>query len=455
MAAKICAETKTRKNWKNKTKTMNIKTFQGDSFQEGLDKVYAEFGTRAKILHSREVVQSRWFGLRKIRYVEITAAKQDHTENENKQKNETNVETNKINFAEPNIEINSTTDTNTEAGTEYKPELFRLGNKNFDRNLTRNNSTTQNSSIYESDLDNQNLQNKFSREHTNELFFEANNWTNNRTNDQLKNPPQDQLSDSVQDRVRFGSGVQRVGEMKIGFVPIGGWRRMELSELNPTLLQRNLLMLMEEFVQFGGPIDFSLGRRVVVALVGATGVGKTSTIAKLAAYYKLREGRRVGLLTSDVFRIAAVDQLQRYADMLEIEFETVSGADRVQAALRRLVGCELVLIDTPGVNPLNGVKLCGINSILGAAKANEVHLLLSVTSSLPVLLETLNRFAILCPTGVTLTKLDEAVGISEVYKMLKSNQLPLKFFTLGQNISEDIEVAGAARLVSLYQQLTT
>ncbi|MDR0391061.1 MAG: hypothetical protein LBH59_04070 [Planctomycetaceae bacterium] len=379
---------------------MNIKTFQGDSFQDGLDKVYAEFGERAKILHSREVVVSRWFGLRKIRYVEITAAKPDDLETEQKQK------------------------------TESKAKSIYLNNQNFDLNPTQNKSTQQ-KTIREPDLENYNLQNKFSNKNFNATFIE----TNNQANRQVGNRRRGEM---------FGSGV----------VPLGGWRRFELSDMNPTLLQRNLLMMFDEMVSFGGPIDFSSGHRVVVALVGATGVGKTSTIAKIAAYYKLRESRRVGLLTTDVFRIAAADQLQRYADMLEIQFETVSGTDRVQAALGRLVDCELILIDTPGANPLNEVKLRGINSILDEANVDEVHLLLSATSNLPVLLETINCFALLRPTGVTLTKLDEAVGISDVYKMLKSNKLPLKFFTLGQNITEDIEVAGSARLVSIYQQPT-
>ncbi|MDR2643829.1 MAG: hypothetical protein LBC74_13685 [Planctomycetaceae bacterium] len=388
---------------------MNIKIFHGNSFQEGLDKVYAEFGERAKILHSREVVESRWFGLRQTRYVEITAA-------------------------EPELKIEPEIETKTKTEIESESKSVRTDNQNFDRKSLRT-QLTQNKSSYESDTDKYNLRNKFNRENSNALFFETNNHLKIKSNDQL-----------LQKNEISG---------KVGVVPLGGWKRLELCDMNPTLLQRNLLMMFDEIVSFGGPIDFSFGRRVVVALVGATGVGKTSTIAKIAAFYKLRESRRVGLLTTDMFRIAAADQLQKYADMLEIQFETASSSDRVQAALKRLIGCDLVLVDTPGTNPLNEAKLRGINSVLNEANTDEIHLLLSATSSLPVLLETINRFSILHPTGLTLTKLDEAVGISDVYKMLKSNRLPLKFFTLGQNISEDIEVASSARLVSLYQQPNT
>ncbi|MDR1485523.1 MAG: hypothetical protein LBT09_11960 [Planctomycetaceae bacterium] len=394
---------------------MNIKTFQGNSFQEGLDKVYAEFGEQAKILHSREVIESRWFGLLKKKYVEITAAEPDKFEKEfeNKIKNK---------FAN---DTKNSVENETENESLSESQSTHKSNQIFDRQPIGNKLNT-NRSDYDFDLGNCNC--------SDGSFFE----TNNRGQKTTTFPPKDQR---LRSDVISGLG---------GGVFLGGWRRMELCDMNPTLLQRNLLMMFDEFVCFGGAIDFSSGSRVV-ALVGSTGVGKTSTIAKLAAHYKLRESCRVGLLTTDVFRIAAADQLRRYADMLDVPFETVSDADRVQAALKRLGVCDLVLIDTPGMNPLNVLKLRGTDSILRNAGVDEVHLLLSATSSLPVFSEAINRFSILSPTGLTLTKLDEAVGISELYKMLKLNNLPLKFFTFGQNISEDIEVAGAARLVSLYQ----
>jgi flagellar biosynthesis protein FlhF len=397
---------------------MNIKTFRGDSFQDSLDKVYVEFGERAKILHSREVTESRWFGLRKTRYFEITATEPEIAPNP-----VTVSATGSI--AETNNKPTRQTDDSFDAGVERWDKLLRL----HSGEVSELEGSVESSLGELRGVDNNLCSSRFK-------IRKAEHGSATTRSDCSRLKP----------NANTGSGISDAMEV----VPIGGWRRMELSEMNPTLLQRNLLMMLDEVVCFGGPINFNSGRRITVALVGATGVGKTSTIAKIAAYYKLRESRRVGLLTMDVFRIAAADQLQRYADMLEIQFETVSGADKVQAALRRLTGCDLILIDTPGTNPMNEAKIRGINSVLREANVGEVHLLLSATSSFEVMVDTINRFSLLNPTGLTLTKLDEAVGISDVYKMLKSNKLPLKFFTLGQNISEDIEVAGAARLVSIY-----
>ncbi|MDR2171580.1 MAG: hypothetical protein LBP59_15670 [Planctomycetaceae bacterium] len=428
----------------------SLKTFRGDSFQECLLDVYAEFGEGAKILHSREVTESRWFGLRKIRYVEITAAKPEIetvTESKLTQINNQNLDHNKNQIKPP---PNATQNLTSNATQNFTPNATQNLTPNATQNFTQN--ATQDNSDGGSKSVKREVRGVLDQAGFVSSFFEVGNRR--------------------KDLVNFGGEVGGIGgggidggnvgvEVSVGVNDgkllrsseelVDGWRRLCLDDMNPTLLQRNLFMMFEEIVCFGGAIELGGGCRVV-ALAGATGVGKTSTAVKLAAYYKLRLGYKVGLLTTDVFRIAAAEQLQRYADMLEIQFETASGADKVQTALRKLIDCDLVLVDTPGTNPLNEVKLRSINAVLRAANANEVHLLLPATSSLPVFLDTMNRFAILQPTGLTLTKLDEAVGISDVYKMLKSNRLPLKFFTLGQNIAEDIELAGAARLVSLYQQ---
>lgn len=230
-------------------------------------------------------------------------------------------------------------------------------------------------------------------------------------------------------------------------VPSGHWRRMTFEQLNPSVLQRGLIARFQQIARFAGPIDLS-GQRRIVAFLGTTGVGKTSMIAKIAAHYKIKEFKKVGLLTMDLFRIAATEQLRKYAEMLDIPLETASNPDRIAVALRRLEDCDLVLFDTPGTSPKNAAKLQMLASGLDAARPDEVLLLLSATSSLPVLNDTVRRFEPLGSTGLILTKLDETVGLVELYQFLKTNSLPLRFFSMGRNISEDIEVAGPARLAS-------
>ncbi|MDR2755924.1 MAG: hypothetical protein LBC20_09475 [Planctomycetaceae bacterium] len=232
-------------------------------------------------------------------------------------------------------------------------------------------------------------------------------------------------------------------------VPLGIWHQLTPEQLNPTVLQRSLIALFTESIRFGGPIDLLDGKRKTVAFLGLSGVGKTTTIAKIAAHYRLKEFKRVGLVTIDTFRVAATEQLGKYAEMLGLSMEIVSEPFRMKTALARLETCDLILLDTPGINPKNTIKLQTLGAMLDAAMVDEVHLLFSATTHFTALNEIFYRFEPLAPTDLTFTKLDEAVGLNDLYQFLKTNILPLRFFSLGQNISEDIEVAGPARLASL------
>ncbi|MDR1962926.1 MAG: hypothetical protein LBQ50_04020 [Planctomycetaceae bacterium] len=232
-------------------------------------------------------------------------------------------------------------------------------------------------------------------------------------------------------------------------VPLGVWQQFTPEQLNPTVLQRSLIALFLESVRFGGPLDLLDGKRKTIAFLGTSGVGKTAVIAKLAAHYRLKEFKRVGLVTVDTYRVAATEQLGKYAEMLGVPMESVSEPFRMKTALSRLSSCDLILLDTPGTNPKNTTKLQMLGAMLDAASPDEVHLLFPATTHATALTETLHRFEPLVPTDLILTKLDEAVGLTDLYQFLKTNPLPLRFFSLGQNISEDLEVAGPARLASL------
>ena len=113
-----------------------------------------------------------------------------------------------------------------------------------------------------------------------------------------------------------------------------------------------------------------------MALVGPTGVGKTTTIAKLAANFRLREKRRVGLITVDTYRIAAVEQLRTYADIIDLPMEIVSTPREMHQAVARMADLDLILMDTAGRSPRDEVKIQELKSMLAEAEPDEVHLVL-------------------------------------------------------------------------------
>jgi flagellar biosynthesis protein FlhF len=187
----------------------------------------------------------------------------------------------------------------------------------------------------------------------------------------------------------------------------------------------------------------------VVALVGPTGVGKTTTIAKLAANFRLRENRRVGLITVDTYRIAAVEQLRTYADIIDLPMEVVSTPREMREAVERMRSLDLVLMDTAGRSPRDEVKIRELRSLLAEAAPAEVHLVLSAASSARSLAAAAERFAPVGVTALLITKLDEATGLGNLLALARNCRLPFSYLTDGQNVPDDISIAEAKRLAQL------
>ena len=218
---------------------------------------------------------------------------------------------------------------------------------------------------------------------------------------------------------------------------------------DPVLLRARVARLIEEDITVTGPIAVEPGRRRVAALVGPTGVGKTTTIAKLAANYRLREKRQVGLITVDTYRIAAVEQLRTYAEIIDLPMQVVSTPREMRQAVRRLGDLDLILIDTAGRSPKDEVKLQELKAFLHEASADEVHLVLSVVAGRRTLEETAERFAEVGTTALVLTKLDESPTLGAVLPLLRRSRLPLSYLTDGQNVPDDIAVADPRQLARL------
>ncbi len=221
------------------------------------------------------------------------------------------------------------------------------------------------------------------------------------------------------------------------------------AQEDPVLLKAHVARLLEQQIRVSGPVALSAGRCRLAALVGPTGVGKTTTIAKLAANYRLREKRRVGLITVDTYRIAAVEQLRTYADIIDLPMEVVSTPREMRRAVREMRELDLVLIDTAGRSPRDEIKLQELRAFLQEAQADEVHLVLSSVASERALLQTAQRFAAVGTTALILTKLDEASALGHILPVLRQSGLRLSYLTNGQNVPDDIEAADNARLARM------
>jgi flagellar biosynthesis protein FlhF len=226
--------------------------------------------------------------------------------------------------------------------------------------------------------------------------------------------------------------------------------RLEPDETrNPEAVRDALREAVESCVQIAPPIAAVAGTRRVVALVGPTGVGKTTTVAKLAANFKLAHGLRPGLVTVDTYRIAAVEQLRTYAEIIDLPLAVANAPGEMQRAIDELGNVDLVLIDTAGRSPRDEVKIRELSDFLAAARPDEVHLVLSAVSGERSLRAAVERFAVAQADRLILTKLDEADGLGGVLAVLGHADRPVSYLTTGQAVPDDIEPANRARIARL------
>jgi len=177
----------------------------------------------------------------------------------------------------------------------------------------------------------------------------------------------------------------------------------------------------------------------VVQFVGPTGVGKTTTIAKLSANYSIKDGKKIGLITADTYRIAAVEQLRTYANILNIPLEVVFSPLDLQRAFMQLESEELIFMDTAGRNFKSDIHVSEVNSLLQTDEASEAILVLSLTSrtqDMNVVAEKFSKYGV---RKVVFTKLDEANVYGSIFNMIMMYGLQPLFVTSGQNVPDDIE----------------
>jgi flagellar biosynthesis protein FlhF len=195
------------------------------------------------------------------------------------------------------------------------------------------------------------------------------------------------------------------------------------------------------------------GQNTVLALVGPTGVGKTTTIAKIASLGILERRLRVGLINLDSYKVAAADQLATYAKIMNVPFRSVNNQEELNQAIFDFSSLDLVLIDTTGRSQKDQESLLQLRHMLASIEGLQSALLVSATTKDADLHEVVSRFKIFNPAGLVLSKLDETSVYGCLYNVQKKSALPLLYFTVGQRVPEDIEKASAERVAALVLNL--
>ncbi|WP_163536812.1 flagellar biosynthesis protein FlhF [Gracilibacillus sp. YIM 98692] len=186
----------------------------------------------------------------------------------------------------------------------------------------------------------------------------------------------------------------------------------------------------------------------VVALVGPTGVGKTTTIAKLAAHYRLKKHKHVAFITTDTYRIAAIDQLKTYAEILDVPLEVAYNADDYQKAKEKFQDYDIIFVDTAGRNFLEQKYVEEISQTIELQNA-EAYLVLSLATKKEDLESTFNQFKHIPLDKVIFTKKDETSTYGAILNICLQNKIGVAYFTNGQDVPDDIETVSVDRITEL------
>jgi flagellar biosynthetic protein FlhF len=196
-------------------------------------------------------------------------------------------------------------------------------------------------------------------------------------------------------------------------------------------------------------LDKRPARQQRISLVGPTGVGKTTTLAKIAAHYLSRHGGRIGLITIDTYRIAAVEQLKVYGEIMRLPLEVVIAPQELDLALEKFRDADLVLIDTAGRSPKNGLEIKELATFLRPELEIENHLLLPVAARERELEEIIRQFSVVPISNFIFTKIDECDQLGVLLNIHYKNDMPISFLTNGQRVPEDLLMPDPADIAAL------
>jgi flagellar biosynthesis protein FlhF len=251
--------------------------------------------------------------------------------------------------------------------------------------------------------------------------------------------------------------IERGVSRKVAAVLIGAvMKNSDLALMrDQRVFAERLHMEVRKIVHGTGGLAVHAGECRVVALCGATGVGKTTNLAKLAAHFAVRERSRVALITADTYRVAAAEQLKVYANIIGLPMKVVHNEQDMGDALKEFASYDLVLIDTAGGSQFNLEQINELKSCLRSARPHETMLVMSASTPLDDMRNIVANFKCCNPTSVLFTKIDETRQYGAMLSVLAESGLPMSYLSTGQNVPDDICLASPAVMANLILEGST
>lgn len=222
-----------------------------------------------------------------------------------------------------------------------------------------------------------------------------------------------------------------------------------LAPQNSVKAAKALEKYIRKAIRIANGITLYSDKPKIVALIGPTGVGKTTTLAKIAAKFVLEQGAKVALITADTYRISAVEQLKTYSDILGLPLEIVYNSQALQEAIDKHQDKQLILLDTAGRSQYNVYQMKELSELLNVDADIEKHLVMSATTKTSDGLELLENFSLCNPNRVIFTKVDETKTHGLILNIMHRRKAALSYLANGQSVPDDIEPASIEKLAEL------
>ncbi len=414
---------------------MKLETFRGKTMAEALQQVKIAFGQEAVILHTRTLRTREWLGLRRREQVEITAGRG---------LNVTRGARRPV-AAQPPAARAAASASAASSVLAYGPGSARSmpntamtpAQPSRSQNLTEMSAQLlETPAAHKAIIQSVNQEMCLIKTMVQELVNDTRKATMPQVPEELFNHYQGLIQNEVAAELAQEIMTCLKRDLRPEYLSQESYVREKLAEH------------IERLIPSSGPIvRKSTAGPHVLALIGPTGVGKTTTLAKLAANLKLKEHYRVGLITLDTYRIAAVEQLRRYADIICSPLKVVSNPQELREAMASMSHMDFVLIDTAGRSPKDTMQLNELRDLLATIQPDEVHLVLSSTVSQSCVELAIQRFSEVRVDKIIFTKLDEAAHVGVVLNVVKKLNKSLSYVTTGQDVPNDIEV-GRGRMLA-------
>ncbi|KAB3531366.1 flagellar biosynthesis protein FlhF [Alkaliphilus serpentinus] len=374
---------------------MKVKKFCGLDNHEAMQKVRADLGPNAVILHQRKIKQKGFLGLFKKPVIEIVAAVEE--------------------VEKPRVPLT--------VNQFHKPEEIlkarvhkSVVNSSEDHKLSRD--------INEIKSMLSNVIKKVDIEGGDDLLKDLNN-------DDLINL-YNHLKEHEIDEELIKSLIQDIKEIN-----------SDDEKLNFSI-EEAFKKIIDKYIAKGQSIHSK-----IVFFVGPTGVGKTTTIAKLAANYTLNFGKKVSFISADTYRIAAVEQLKTYSDILNIPIEVIYETQEIHRAIDKLKHNDIIMIDTAGRSHRNNQQINELSQLLDEVQEKEIYLVISCTSNNKDVKDIVDTYSFIEDYRIIFTKIDETNTYGTILNTAYKTNRPISYITTGQCVPDDIEVVNVDRLISL------